>query len=152
MNSSLYIIKPEAMGFRVDIRKSITQAGLVIVRATEMVIPPAILDMLYPGLNVDLRRATQLFMGNAKTEIGEVVREDAVNILLAICGEFVDPAACEPHTIRARYGFRQAERVGNASYYRNAIHRPKTLAEAARDLQLFAGFLALCSHASTDKQ
>ena len=123
------------------IRNLITAAGLQIVQATDTVIPTAMLDLLYTDLTPDLRRATQLFMGCASCEIGEVRGQNAVDILLLVCGQFTDPSKCDSKSVRGRFGVRQAEKVGNAVYFKNAIHRPKTVQEAHRDLELFRGFL-----------
>src|ERR1017187_10388423 len=70
MNRSIYIIKPEAMPFREEIRKMICLAGLKIIRTTEAIIPIDVLDKLYTDCSDELRRATQLFMGCEPCEIG----------------------------------------------------------------------------------
>ena len=141
MNRSLFVIKPEAMPVRDKIRKLIVHTGLKIVRTVEVVIPAATLDLLYTDLSPDLRRATQLFMGREPCEIGEVSGENAVKLLLAACGDSTDPSQCDRQTIRAIFGVRQAEHVGNAAYFKNAIHRPKTVEEAHRDLLVFSPLL-----------
>ena len=137
MNRSIYIIKPEAMHVRAKIRNLITESGLRIVRAVEIIIPASSLNSLYTDLNSDLRKATQLFMGNEPCEIGEVAGENAVNLLLAVCGHSTDPSQCTPKSVRGLFGIRQAESVGSAIYFKNAIHRPKTEEEARRDFGLF---------------
>ena len=141
MNRSLYVIKPEAMLVRDRIRNLIFRAGLKILRTAELVVPGTMLDLLYTDLTSDLRTATQMFMGRAACEIGEVEGEDAVNRLLVVCGHFTDPSKCDAQSIRGLFGIRQAERVGSAVYFKNAIHRPKTHAEAKRDLLLFLPLL-----------
>ena len=141
MNRSIYVIKPEAMSARETIRERIVQAGLRIIRTAEVVVPADMLDLIYTDLSPDLRKATQMFMGHKPCEIGEVEGEDAVNRLVAVCGNSTDPAQCEPYTIRRCFGVRRAERVGNAAYFRNGIHRPKSQAEAQRDLRIFSALL-----------
>jgi nucleoside diphosphate kinase len=134
MNRSIYIIKPEAMPFREEIRKMICLAGLKIIRTTEAIIPIDVLDKLYTDCSDELRRATQLFMGCEPCEIGEVIGENAVEKLLSICGHVTDPSQCAAQTIRNRFGVRQVEHFENALYFKNAIHRPKNAEEAQRDL------------------
>lgn len=141
MNCSLYIIKPEAMQLRAEIRNLIVDSGLHIVRAVEVIIPTSTLAALYINLSSDLLVATRLFMGREPCEIGEVSGDDAVNRLIRVCGHSIDPNQCDPQTIRGRFGVREAERVGAAFYFRNAIHRPKTEEEAQRDLMIFSPFL-----------
>lgn len=141
MNRSIYVIKPEAISSRDDIRKLIVSVGLNIVRTAEALIPGTTLEALYEGMSPDLRKATQLFMGHEICEIGEVEGKGAVQRLVKVCGHSTDPNECDRETIRGRFGLRQPARIGSAFYFRNAIHRPESEEEAQRDLQLFAPIL-----------
>jgi hypothetical protein len=73
INRSIYIIKPEAMRYRARIRKAICAVGLTVVRRSKVRLPPAVLDRLYPESTLDLKTATYMFMGQAESEVGEVV-------------------------------------------------------------------------------
>lgn len=123
------------------IRKVITSSGLAIFRAVQMKIPFEILDEIYTDLSPPLREATLRYMGNAPCEIGEVVGENAVLRLLAVCGEHTDPNECSHPTIRNRFGVKEAEKIIGGKYFKNAIHRPKNESEARRDLNVFRPFL-----------
>ena len=129
------------MVYRVEIRRIINSAGLKVVRTGVAAIQTTLLDELYGDLTADLRKAVHLFMGSGVSEVGEVKGDRAVERLLAVRGESIDPAMCGPDTVRGRFGFKKPELVGQASYFRNAIHCPRTNAEAERNLQLFAKLL-----------
>jgi nucleoside diphosphate kinase len=80
-------------------------------------------------------------MGREPCEVAEVTGENAVGRLLKLCGHDTDPSKCDTNTVRGRFGIRQAQIVGSAFYFKNAIHRPKTEEEACRDLSLFRKLL-----------
>jgi nucleoside diphosphate kinase len=126
------------MAFKDEIRALIGVAGLNLVRKVETIIPIATLNLLYPDLSSDLQRATHLYMAHQCCEIGEVSGPNAVEALLEVCGHSTSPSQCHPHTIRALFGSRLPDLVGDAEYFRNAVHRCKTDAEAQRDLDLLS--------------
>lgn len=138
IDQSIYLIKPEAMDYRMEIRDMVFAAGLEITRTAITRIPLPILKSLYPELHFDLQTATEMFIGQADVEVNEVRGERAVERLLKLCGDSVDPSQCCQSTIRNRFGFAQSQLVGSAQYFRNAIHRPRTAAEAERDLRLLS--------------
>lgn len=94
------------------------------------------MDELYEDLTDDLRHATRIALGNP-VELGLVHGEDAVMKLLRLAGEKTAPAECHPDSIRYRFGVHEPMLVGSARYFLNAIHRPKTPAEATLHIDLF---------------
>ncbi len=138
MESSLFIIKPEGLLFRATIVSQIAEVGLTIRRTVMMRLGEKHIAAIYPNLPPDLLQATRDFMLCASCEVGHVTAENAVHRLMEVAGHATNPSDCLPGTIRAKYGCKIPEKVGQALYFKNAIHRSKDADEAARDLTLFA--------------
>lgn len=136
METSLYIIKPEAMPHCEEIRRLIG-LHLTLGKTKLVQLPDWALDELYGDLTEDLRQATRIAM-HSPVELGLVHGEGAIMKLLQLAGEHTSPAACHPHSIRYRFGVKEPMIVGSASYFLNAIHRPKTLEEATLHVELFS--------------
>lgn len=136
MQTSVYIIKPEAMASRSKIRTMIERAGPVISEAKILVLPEWTLKKLYADLSEDLWNATCLAFVSL-VEIGLVTGENAVADLLNIAGTETAPAECDPSSIRFRFGRKDPFVIGKMKYYANAIHRPKNKREAKRDVRTF---------------
>lgn len=135
MSLSLYMIKPEAMMRREEIRACISRR-LVLSEVKTMRLPDWALDELYDDLTVELRSATRIALTDS-VELGLVSGEDAITELLQLAGENTSPSECHPDSIRYRFGVHQPMMLGGATYFLNAIHRPKSSAEAAAHIALF---------------
>jgi nucleoside diphosphate kinase len=137
MERSVYIIKPEAVSQKEKIHELIEAGGLQIVAVKLAILDEGAVSILYPNLSRDLRDATLHFFGLGPCEIGVVKGEDAVLRLSALAGASINPAECEPTTIRGRFGSRVPARPAAAVYYLNGFHRSKDASEVDRDLALF---------------
>lgn len=135
MEASLYMIKPEAMARREEIRGYIGQ-HLTLGDIKTVQLPDWVMDELYDDLTDDLHRATRIALSNP-VELGLVHGENAIGKLLRLAGEKTAPGECHPESIRYRFGVREPMIVGSARYFLNAIHRPKTPSEAALHINLF---------------
>lgn len=137
VEKTVYIIKPEALPHRQEIRLMIAEANLAITHSAVALLPEWVLVELYPDLareRNELWIATLEHLLNQECEIGIIEGENAMKKLLNLCGEETSPVACRVGTIRARFGEPIPLPAGERFYWRNAIHRPKTQEEAANDL------------------
>lgn len=136
MDRSLYMIKPEAMPFNGEIREHIGHS-LAIVAIKSMLLPSWAIDVLYGDLAGNLRIAANIALDGI-IELGLVQGDDAVQKLLEIAGKFTKPSDCHPNSLRYIYGVWEPMKLGEAEYYKNAIHRPRTDEEAILHINLFA--------------
>lgn len=132
---SMYMIKPEAMLRREEIREHISH-HLTLGETKTMRLPDWAMNELYDDLTEDLRCATRVAL-ESPVELGLVHGEDAIMRLLELAGDKTDPRECRPGSIRYQFGIRDPMVVGGARYFLNAIHRPKTPDEAAMHIALF---------------
>lgn len=135
MNTSLYMIKPEAMNSRNEIRDRIKNE-LAVVAIKTILLPSWVIDELYTDLNDSLRNATNIALSDP-VELGIVQGDHAVERLLDIAGKNTKPSECHSTTIRYQYGKWDPILVGGVAYYMNAIHRPKNDEEANAHISLF---------------
>jgi nucleoside diphosphate kinase len=141
MERSVYLIKPEAMARRDDIRQMLEQHyGLPVTIFGEAKIGLDVLATLYPDVfreGGELWEATCNHLLGKICEIGIVEGENAIRRLFTACGEKTNPQECGPSTVRAVFqsGFSIQLRNGG-TYWLNVIHRPKDLEEANRDLKI----------------
>lgn len=134
VETSVYMIKPEAMSHRHEIRSMIAK-HLDLGARSELVLPVVALDALYPDLSTELRAMTHE-MFRAHVEIGLVHGPNAIAMLLDIAGHHTAPHLCEPDTVRHRFGRWTPSLCGGATYYHNGIHRPKDATEARQHVAL----------------
>lgn len=140
MERSVYIIKPEGMPHRQEIRQMIQAAGLAVIGSTATILPQEVLAKLYPDLQEErgeLWIATLDHLAHSECEVGIVEGENAVQRLSELCGTATSPHDCGLETIRARFGRGiAAVRAGKKLYWKNIIHRSKNLEEARGDLEI----------------
>ena len=137
MECAVYIIKPEAFGYRDQIHRILNEAGLTITRVKTLVLPPEALAQLYPGLPVDLWNATMKFMRAGPSEIGIIEGKNAICRLTELAGHAVAPTECFPNTIRRRFGVATGIEMGTCVYYLNGFHRSCNKSEMMSDIELF---------------
>lgn len=136
---SVYIIKPDGVLHREKIRAMIVSAGLNIVASKTVYLDPDALYTLYPDAPLNI---LIFIMGeemlNGRCEIGIVEGDNAIERLVELCGEKVNPFECRTGTIRYAFKDHSTEtRVNDYTYYRNTIHRSKNETEVQRDLELY---------------
>ena len=136
MEKTIYMIKPEGMIHKHEIREIVESRNLVIVERKTLILPDWALDILYPDLSIELKMATLTMLASV-VEIGLVEGNQAVKVLFALAGAATAPADCDTNSIRFRFGKKDPIQFGSVMYYANVIHRPKSLIEARRDVELF---------------
>jgi nucleoside diphosphate kinase len=144
MERSMYLIKPEGLRYREQIRHMITSTGLFIEHHFVAVLPRRIVEALYPDLAEAQNRlwgATLLQLLDRPCEIGLVSGQDAIAKLFGVAGTDFRPPLCKPNTIRYRFGNHTPIETGEGEYWYNAIHRSRSEVEVARDLQIIASLL-----------
>lgn len=125
---SMYMIKPEAMDSRDEIRDLIRR-DLAITAIKTLRLPQWVIRELYDDLNDNLRIATDIAL-RGTVELGVVEGEDAIATMLDIAGDKTNPSECTPDSIRFRFGVHLPLIVNGTPYYLNALHRPKSAEEA----------------------
>lgn len=131
---SMYMIKPEAMESRDEIRELIGR-HLAITAMKTLRLPRQAIRELYADLDGDLWTATDSALRNP-VELGVVEGEDAIEVMLELAGSETDPSKCDPNSIRFKYGTHLPTMINDTPYYPNAIHRPKSSAEAVAHVSL----------------
>ncbi len=145
MSFSMYIIKPEGMGYRKEIRDILERGGLQIIDATEIILTNEILDGLYDNLQGNVRRELHRFFEDQSVEIGIVKGHNALSRLVRITGKDTNPAKCEEGTIRKMFGWSEPLLLhGRYYYFGNVIHRPKNIRELEHDLAIAKRYLIKC--------
>lgn len=130
------IIKPPMYGIRDAIKCDLIHAGIEIVSSKAFAYHARAVDVLYDHMDEAARLCITRKYGG---RIGDALLIEAEDIEMCkeIIGTESDPCACQPHTLRARYGSRHApERIGGWLWHENAVHRPVDERERIRDLAL----------------
>ncbi len=136
METTVYLIKPEGMAYKEQIRKIIERKGLAIAERKTIVLPEWAIKSIYPDLPSDLLIATRAML-SSPVEMGIVIGERAVQRLFILAGMETSPATCAPGSIRFLFGAKEPIIFGKIMYYANVLHRPKNHAEADRGVELF---------------
>lgn len=136
METSLYMIKPEAMVHQEKIRTLIS-GHLALGERKTVVLPEWVMQEFYADLSEDLQRATCIAFSAGPVELGLVHGHDAIGVLRRLAGDKTDPKDCQPESIRYRFGVKEPVAVGGARYFLNAIHRPIDEAEAVAHIKIF---------------
>ena len=137
MEKALYIIKPEGMAYRDEIREMMQDAGLKIISFKRVFLKSF-------GARYDLSRPLIRHFGSHYQILNQIIQrnghcgsENAIELLRELVGVKTNPDECCPGTIRHRFGVRPGVVVGKSIYYLNIFHRSKTKAEAIRELELY---------------
>ncbi len=142
MSFSMYIIKPEGMKYRAQIRDVLQGSGLEIIDSTEILLTNGILDGLYDNINKNVRRGLHRFLEDQFVEIGIVKGYNALSRLVRVTGKNTNPALCEEGTIRRMFGWTKPLLLHSGyHYFGNAIHRPKNAKELQHDLGIAKQYL-----------
>lgn len=130
------IIKPSATTRRDEIVAALRSEGISVIREKTITYTAALVQALYDHMDEDARNAiTDRLSG--KPGMALLVEVESVKRLLDIVGRHSNPALCAPRTIRARFAQdAPEERMGDAPWWENAVHRPIDEREAQRDLSL----------------
>jgi nucleoside diphosphate kinase len=145
MEQSVYIIRPEGMCHREEIRAMIEADGLRIVEIKLLVFPADKLPILYDDMNEEFWIHFQPVMCEGFSEIGIVEGEEAARRLKELAGLSPNPDKCAPHTIRKKFGKSGAHFLfpsGNPCFF-NPIHAPHE-DEVKKDLALARELMASC--------
>jgi len=137
VEQTFYIIKPEGLKNAAAIKEIILNNDLKIIESKQLLLKKDIIKVLYSNLNKDLLEAHFKFMCNKINELGIIEGQNAVKKFLEISGKHTNPDLCSSGTIRNIFGEKMKYKIGQAIYYKNAIHRSKTLLEATRDIDIF---------------
>lgn len=132
VETTLFFIKPEAVNRADDIREAIEAAGLTVKRIVPFVMDAECINGLYGHLNQTIKNRLISQLLYRECVLGIVEGENAITRLVEITGERYEPALCNPHSIRFRFGDHTA-----GLEHHNAIHRPKTPEEVEHNFKVF---------------
>ena len=136
MEKTTYIIKPDGMKYRHEIKCAIVAAGLRITKSFVVVLPKWALVQLYPSVPPIMWQATVRQLTKSACEVGIITGKNAISKFSTIAGKYASPSKCDPNSIRSRFGKHRGKRIGRYFLYDNAIHRPKNHTEAIKDLEI----------------
>lgn len=138
---ALYLIKPEAIRYSQDIRSRLKEAGLFIEFHRLVVLDEQTIMSVYRDLSADIMNATLRHLIGQECELGIVRGESAISKLLIASGLQTSPAACHFSSIRHIYGVKEPDVAGTGVYWRNAIHRTKSIGEVEENMKAFSNHL-----------
>lgn len=131
LEKSLFMIKPEGMKYKDTIRDRIERSGLEITQSKTQVFDNVMLNTLYGDAPKHVRRAQAELFNEKYVEVGIVLGAHAVSSLFDLIGHFADPRMCNGESLRYLYGEHNPIVINDVELFKNAIHRPKNVAEAA---------------------
>lgn len=129
---AVYIVKPEALSRREEIREFIEKHSyLVVSKATVIIMDELAINNLFPDdLGTPLMDAIRAHMLGKSVEVNVVESsvglESEVSIgneLVRITGASFIPAQCEVNTVRFVFGSNEINWYCGQPYYLNAVHR-----------------------------
>ncbi|HEY0948540.1 MAG TPA: nucleoside-diphosphate kinase [Candidatus Paceibacterota bacterium] len=130
------IIKPKATGRRDEIVAALKNEGVSIIREKRITYTKALVHALYDHMDQSARDAIAARLCGMDG-IALLLEVASIDRLLEVVGDDSDPRRCRPHTLRARFASGASEeRMGDAPWWENAVHRPINEREALRDLSL----------------
>jgi nucleoside diphosphate kinase len=133
------IIKPNGIPDEDGMRELLAEGGITLRERRPITYTAEMIHRLYDHMTDEARSdIAREFEG--KPGIALLIEAKSLRHLLAVAGHHSDPRKCKPGTIRARFGVHDSGmRMGTSPWWDNRFHRPKTRAEAARDLALIFG-------------
>lgn len=134
-----FIIKPDGMSHREEIRKIIARAGLVIIESKILLLPKWAIEVLYDNVPKNILVAKEEYF-SSPVEVGIIEGENAVDAFFELCGSNTRPSECAPGTLRAIFGKVNPVPIKGIDYYLNAIHRPNR-EEVKKNIDLIKSLL-----------
>ncbi len=141
MEKCLFIIKPEAVQYRVAIREKLLRGGLSVFETRVVVLDKKFLAEVYCEIGAKLFESILKYMQCGNCEIGLITGDDVLGRLVKIVGSHFDPSRCEAGSIRATFGLKEPRESGEALYFQNAFHRPQNNIELSRDYVAYLNFV-----------
>lgn len=149
LESAAYLVKPEAIAYRREIRNMIASAGLNVEEYCISRLCPEHVRMIYADLTEPIIKASIAFLCSGQCEIGIVTGKAVFKHLGTVAGQHTDPGQCLPNTIRHRFGYHEAVHYDGVSYFRNAIHRTQDVDELARVMKVYEELISSLAYSGT---
>lgn len=130
------IIKPSAVTYRDEIVAALKSEGISVICEKTVTYTEPLVHALYDHMDARAREAI-IHRLKGKDGIALLLEVATIARLLEVVGHDSDPRRCHPRSLRARFAEDASEeRMGDASWWENAVHRPIDEREALRDLSL----------------
>lgn len=130
------IIKPSAVTYRDEIVAALRSEGISVISEKTVTYTEPLVHALYDHMDTRAREAITLRL-KGKDGIALLLEVASIALLLEVVGHDSDPHRCHPRSLRARFAQDATEeRMGDAPWWENAVHRPIDEREALRDLSL----------------
>lgn len=127
---AIYIVKPEAIEHRKEIREFIEKNSFLTIRYSKLMIlnDEAIHYLFIDDRGTALLNAIKQHMLGKRVEVnivvsGERSEEELATELVRVTGAHFNPKLCDPNTVRAIFGSSDFMMYHNQKYFLNAIHR-----------------------------
>jgi len=132
------VIKPEALQRKNQIVDFLRGHGLSVVSYREVKLPERFIsEVMYPDLSSKFEEATMKHYEEGPSGILILQGgEDVLQKIISLTGENLKPNENKEGTLRHMFGEHFGRKVaGDAEYFRNAVHRPKTKEELKKFLE-----------------
>jgi len=139
METTGYIIKPDGMTRREEIREYILKSGLEITESRILLLPKRVINILYSNVPKKILLIKRKYF-SSEVEIGLISGKNAIDNFFLLCGTKTKPSECDPFTIRYLFGKKKPILINGIQYYLNAIHRPNKK-EVAKNIKLIKSLL-----------
>ena len=141
INQSFFLIRPCAFDKREEIKEMIVENGLII-KATKIIwlTEDDICNIYGKEYPSSYYNACLYFLRKGFAETGVVEGENAIKLLLKICGRECAPSKCSKNTIRRKFGKFDPVVFEDQEYYFNPIHRSRDISEARKEVDYFWKF------------
>jgi nucleoside diphosphate kinase len=128
-SEAMLILKPESMHALIPIRRMIAARFQIRFSAARRLTPKELYD-LYGDLDERLWRMTAAYVANRRVQLFLLFGAHTIERAVALAGHKTRPQDCRSGSIRRRYG--KAIPIGwnMTTYWRNAVHRTQSSAEA----------------------
>ena len=138
IEETLFIIKPDGWNERVQIMTEISKRfdithTLIFEFNSKLIAqfyPTDVGKLYYPAI--------EEYMIETPCELGVIKGSSVIDRFFEFVGKLSDPKACEPDTLRYRYGKGLSTTTSGLYIVKNAVHRVKSKEEYAYELELFS--------------
>ena len=140
LERTVVIVKPEGLSYLDQITSRFISEGLRIVKVFSACFTSRVLEKLYQDATAceELWSTLLKFLAQKPCRVFILEGDGAIERVVRICGDNMDPGLCNRETIRFQLGVQFAPILvaGYGPFHRNIVHRSRTVEEAARDLIL----------------
>lgn len=137
MEETLFIIKPDGWNKRTQIMTNISER-FNIIHTLVFEFNSELIAKFYPtDMGKHYYPALEEYMLETPCELGVIKGNSVIDRFFEFSGKLSDPKACEPNTLRYRYGNGLDTTTSGLYIVKNAVHRVKSKEEYEYETELF---------------